>query len=188
MITQIIDNFFDEKFLLEFFETVENLQYSANNIANKKTWPYGSIGTHKLLGCNIFKRHDVNRILNLHNKSEVFFNVFDALQTYLQKSFYLSSIDINCQHSGCDGTFHRDSASGTITMMMFPNPKWEKEWGGEFEIFSEETNKVIEIYDYIPGRILIFPSNVLHRGLGPKKEYVYRYSVVFRLSEIEMID
>lgn len=188
MIAHVIDNFFDDKFLQDFFEVVENLPYSAKNVANRKTWPYGNEGTHRLFGCNIFKRQDINRIINLHDKSKVFFDVFDAIQKHLNANFYLSSIDINCQYPGCDGTFHRDSSSGTITMMMFPNPKWKSEWGGKFEISSDDTNEILEQHDYIPGRIIMFPSNVLHRGLSATEKYVYRYSVVFRLSEMEIME
>ena len=46
-----------------------------------------------------------------------------------------------------------------------------------------EDNFSLEEYDYVPGRVISFPSNLPHRGLGPSEKYpyIYRQSVVFRV-------
>ena len=48
-------------------------------------------------------------------------------------------------------------------------------------------NEVVEEHEYVPGRLLIIPSNHEHIGLGTKKEYVYRYTVVYRIRYLEEI-
>ena len=45
--------------------------------------------------------------------------------------------------------------------MLMVNPVWEKEWGGKFQLYSEGKSEILEEYDYVPGRIVIFPSGVL---------------------------
>ena len=63
--------------------------------------------------------------------------------------------------------------------MVMPNPVWKDEWGGKFQIFNEDKTEMLEEYDYVPGRIIIFPSHLPHRGLGPMEPNLYRYSIVF---------
>ena len=63
--------------------------------------------------------------------------------------------------------------------MVFPNPTWEKEWGGKFQIFAENGTDMLEEHEYVPGRIIVFPSHLPHRGLGSTEPHVYRYSIVF---------
>ena len=184
MICTIIGDFFDSKFLFELSDLVESLSFCPNNIANRKTWPYGSLGSHKLFGCKIFERSGLNRIDFLHEKSSTFFDIFEAIEDSLNQKFYLSRIDINLQHSFCDGTTHLDKNYGSHTIMLMSNSHWEKEWGGKFQIISENDESVVEEHDYIPGRIILFPSSFLHRGLSPNKKYIYRHTIVFRVKLI----
>ena len=134
----------------------------------------------------IFNRSNVNRITQLHSEAQVFFDIFEEIEKVLGESLYLSTIEVNLQHSGNDGTLHRDVYSGgsdyTHTIMFYPNPEWKDEWGGKFQIFSDDEKEMVEDYDYVPGRIIAFECQHPHRGLGPKKEYpdVYRYSIAFR--------
>ena len=40
---------------------------------------------------------------------------------------------------------------------------------------------VIEEHEYIPGRVIIFPGDIFHRGLAPTVPYVYRYTTAYRV-------
>tara|TARA_B100000287_G_scaffold120100_1_gene112023 strand:- start:355 stop:948 length:594 start_codon:yes stop_codon:yes gene_type:complete len=187
---EVYDDKLDAKYLHELFEIVQvDLKYRACNIANPTTWPYGMTGSHKLFGSRIFFRQNFNRIDYLDNKnSQKFFDLFDFLCNLTNRTLYLDRIDVNLQHTGCNGTLHQDSAPWDEqhrTMMVFPNPVWEKEWGGQFQLFDKEGNELLEEYDYVPGRIIIFPSHLAHRGLGPLQEYVYRYSIVFGVRQAD---
>jgi hypothetical protein len=68
--------------------------------------------------------------------------------------------------------------------MYFPNLKWDKEWGGQFQIL-DDSGSVVEEHEYVPGRVLIFPGQYPHRGLGPRHPHVYRYSIVWRVKHLE---
>ena len=89
-------------------------------------------------------------------------------------------IDLNLQFYGMDGSPHIDECQYTI--MLMNNSQWNSEWGGQFQILSDDKQTVVEEYDYVPGRVLMFPSNVYHRGLAPLVKDVYRYSTVFRVT------
>ena len=190
MLAKIYDGKFDVKYLHDLFDILQSkLNYKACNVANVNSWPYGTEGSHRLFGSSIFRRNHPNIITYLDNENApIFFELFEHLCKLLEldsKSVYLDRIDVNLQHSGCDGTLHRDSNGPTddsrYTIMVMPNPIWENEWGGKFQIFSMDKTEMLEEYDYVPGRIIVFPSHYPHRGLGPTKEYLYRYSIVFGL-------
>jgi hypothetical protein len=69
--------------------------------------------------------------------------------------------------------------------MYMPNLEWDtKEWGGQFQLFGDDGD-VIEEHEYVPGRVLVFPSEIAHRGLGPRHPYVYRYTVVWRVQKLD---
>ena len=70
------------------------------------------------------------------------------------------------------------------------NPIWEKEWGGSFQIYSEDKTKMLEEHDYKSGRVIIFPANLPHRGLGAELNfpYAYRYSIVFGVRNLFVYD
>ena len=63
--------------------------------------------------------------------------------------------------------------------MLMNNSQWKSEWGGQFQLVDGET--VVEEHEYVPGRVLIFPGSVPHRGLAPKVPSVFRYTTVFRV-------
>lgn len=188
MICEIYDDKFDAKYLHELYDLVQNkLRYRASNVANSHTWPYHQQGSHRLFGSTIFSRSHPNFIDyvdNVHAKN--FYSMFEFLCELINvntRNVYLKRIDVNLQHSGCDGSLHIDSEGPTDksghTIMVMPNPVWKDEWGGKFQIFNEDNTEMLEEYDYVPGRIIIFPSHLPHRGLGPKEPHLYRYSIVF---------
>jgi len=181
----IIDNFFDQKFLVDLAYFIEhNISFNCSNIANSTTWPYGVTGSHRLFGTCIFLRNNLNSIQVLDKNAHRFFEIFEAIEDIiLRKKVYLSQIDINLQHAGCDGTSHKDGPSNDTTIMIMSNSYWKSEWGGEFQMLSDDEKEILETHQYIPGRIIIFPSNVLHRGLGPKEKYIYRHTITFRVPE-----
>ena len=185
MIAQIFDNLFDYDYMVQVEKTMLHLPVTAINEANGTGYPAGQHGTHKLFGENLFERRSINHIVNWTPKCECFFNMFSHIEEQVDFPLLLNRIDFNLQHSFCDGTSHVDGDPGDYTIMYMVNTKWDsKEWGGQFQIVNEN-NEVIEEHEYVPGRVLIFPSEIPHRGLGPRHPYVYRYTVVWRVRKLE---
>lgn len=187
MICKILDNLFDEIYIHQVDALVRDIPLCSNNIANRSTWPFGQTGTHRLLGQILFDRKSLNTITILHESSKTFFEIFEMIEKKLNTKFYLSQISLNVQHTGCDGTTHCDSSSeNDYTIMLMTTSTWKPEWGGQFQLTSPDGETVIEEHEYKPGRIIIIPSSHPHRGLGPKEQYVYRSTVVFRVTPLNL--
>jgi hypothetical protein len=192
MICRVFDGVFDSLYLYEFFySTIQVMPVNITNIANRSTMPYGHKGSHTLLGHTILKRSSINKIDDIDtNYYPQLYSMYELIEEFLGVNFYLSAITTNIQPTGCDGTTHSDAGPGEddeYTILVMTNPEWKKEWGGQFQLIDPETangngDVVIEEHDYVPGRIILLPSPHPHRGLGPKEKYVYRSSIVFRVT------
>src|SRR6056300_717272 len=185
MIATVHDNLFDHDYMVQVEKTMHHFPVTAINEANGTGFPAGQHGTHRLFGENLFERQSVNKITNWVPKAECFFNMLAHIEDHIEEKLFLNRIDFNLQHSFCDGTPHIDGDIGEYTIMYMINSVWDtKEWGGQFQLMDDDNN-VIEEHEYVPGRVLIFPSEIPHRGLGPRHPYVYRYTVVWRVRKLE---
>lgn len=186
----VFDDKFDPLYLHEFYEnTISTLPYNFTNIANRETKPYGHTGSHRLVGCNIFHRTGLNDINEIKWEYFPFFqHMYEMVEEIVNERFFWSSCAVNLQAKGMDGTCHADAGpdeEDEFTILVMTNPIWKKEWGpASFQLLEKYDNnaRVIEEYEYVPGRILIIPSPHPHRGLAPIEPYVYRTSVVFRVT------
>ncbi len=186
MICTVIDDLFDGMYLYQVEQKISEIPLYTTNIANRKTWPYGTKGSHRLLGCRLFQRENMNSVKEYTEHSQIFFEILTKIEEELKAYFYLHEISLNVQHCGCDGTTHRDSADNSdLTILMMTNAEWNKELGGQFQLTSADGETVIEEHEYVPGRIIILPSKHPHRGLGPTETYVYRSSVVWRVAPLD---
>lgn len=171
----VYDNIFDQKFLVDLYDIIENIPVVPCNVANAKTWPYGYSGSHKLLGANLFQR--TSEYVVKSQCPVIILEMFEHIAyNVLKTNFKLSSVMLNAQTYGMDGTFHTDLGNQVIVMC---NSEWNKEWGGDFEYIDPITNEV-KIIDYIPGRILHIDGQIMHKGNAPTIPYKYRYSLNFR--------
>ena len=192
MICNVFDGVFDSLYLHEFYYSViQHMPVNFTNVANRKTLPYGYKGSHTLLGGCVLKRSSMNKIDDIDfNYYPQFYSMYESIEQFLGMDFFLSAITTNIQPTGCDGTTHADADVGDddeYTILVMTNPEWKNGWGGEFQLIDPETANgkgdiVIEEHEYVPGRIIFLPSPHPHRGLGPKEQYIYRSSVVFRVT------
>ena len=185
MIAHVIDDLFDMPLLAELEKVIlDKVPVYSTNVANQISFPVGyNGGSHRLFGADIFSKSGLNRVESLHPEAGIFFNMFDIIEhEVFNCPIMLWRIDVNLQFMDQHGTPHTDG-DGTeedVTVMLFNNTKWKKEWGGQFQMLDETEQNVIEEHEYIPGRLIVFPGGVPHRGLAPLIPYMYRYSTVFR--------
>lgn len=181
MLCKIIDGMFDDLYLHEKFNQILSTPLTLTNIANRKTFPYGYEGTHRLMGRTIFSRSHINRVDELCPNSSWYFDIFEQIEQKIKNDIFLHGIYINVQYYGCDGTTHSDSSGETeYTVLVMSNPVWNSSWGGEFQLMKD-FEEVLETHKYVPGRVIIFPGYIPHRGLSPKEKYIYRTSIVYRI-------
>lgn len=74
-----------------------------------------------------------------------------------------------------DGEFE-----GAITVMIYPNLEWKPQWGGETVLY--EDGECIDTVVPKPGRVVMFPGNMLHGAKAPNQnaDAVARFSVAFQ--------
>ena len=84
----------------------------------------------------------------------------------------------NCFRRGDRTTYHRDP--GTTTYIFYVNPVWKKHWGG-----ATRFKKTFGYKDITPkpGRLIVYPASILHRGLAPSifmpANIAGRFSIAF---------
>ena len=174
---KIWDNLIDDRFLLDLDEESNTYNWNLNNIANRYSFPYEKKGSHLLWGTKFSIDNCPEKIHSLCKY---------LLSNIIKHPYKVNLVELNAQSLGQEGTVHIDSDynSGERTLMVFFNYKWEKNWGGEFQLLEkyDHNSKIIKNIEYIPGRVVIFDGNIPHRGLAPKIPNIIRKSLVFRLA------
>ena len=125
---------------------------------------------------------------------DVYDDIFDAryLHEFFDNVIAMAGYNITnianrkTQPYGIDGTCHVDAEyNDEFTILVMTNPEWKKEWGpASFQLLEKYDNnaRVIEEHEYVPGRVLVIPSVHPHRGIAPTQPYIYRSSIVFRVT------
>ena len=175
---QIWDGLLDDRFLLDLDEESNHYHWCLDNVANARSFPYRLKGSHYFWGVNMPQNQLPEKIKMLYDF---------LLNDVIKQPYKLKEAQINGQSLGQNGTVHIDNPinSGERTLMVFINFKWQKEWGGDFQLLEEYNNnsKILKNIEYIPGRIILFDGNIPHRGLAPIEPYIVRKSLVYRLAK-----
>lgn len=180
---QIWDDLLDDRFILDLDEKSNYFNWTLNNIANKRSYPNFTKGSHLLWGVKLYEKNNPNKSfdpiikdLYLHLTKNVISQNFDLISSHL-----------NGQFIGQKGSCHIDSKpnSKSYTLMVFINYKWKKEWGGEFQLLKKckDNIEVTHSIEYIPGRVILFDGSIPHRGLDPLETNVFRKSLIFRIEK-----
>ena len=186
----VLDDCFDPRFVYEIDDMTDRLPMVITNIANRSTYPYGTRGSHKLIGSNLFTRKDEYNVVNECPKEilGIYQHTINSLIPNEDGGYgvnvELTGISLNCQPMGQDGTPHVDGRLNSCdkTLMYFANSEWDKKLAAPFQILDPDTKEVIREIDFVPGRLIYFDAGLLHRGLAPKNvPYVYRKSIVYRI-------
>lgn len=100
--------------------------------------------------------------------------------TSLKQDLFIGYQYINHYALNTSVSAHSDSSdSGQYTILIFPNKYWEDTWGGEIAFF--ETGNVHKLIKFVPGRVIVFDSRILHQVLpitrNARKD---RYSIALK--------
>jgi hypothetical protein len=77
---------------------------------------------------------------------------------------------------------HIDIAPG-LTALYYANPDWHEEWHGE-TVFYDRAGEAHSVVAPRPGRLAVFPADLLHRGGVPSRKcFSARLSVAFKFQD-----
>ena len=107
---------------------------------------------------------DIIRILN----SSLILNTMSELLSIpkLMPDPYFSGGGLNVSQTGghldvhVDGNYH--DASGMhrrVNLLIYLNPNWEKSWGGEFGVYSEDGSKLVKAIPPLLNRCVVFDTH-----------------------------
>ena len=106
---------------------------------------------------------------------ELFNSVFDLAGP----NFVLQRYALNGQTQGQEQEFHADTTETLpgeyLSYLIYLNTNWDPDWGGATEFYK---NGVIEKVYPEPGKLVVFDSQLHHRGAGPTKPKALRLTIV----------
>jgi hypothetical protein len=168
------DGLFDQEFIDLFYDfcaTHDNWYYGRKSSINKETLIWGSIlwepGTYR----NFFVEYIFKKFSNKFNVQA------DVLSCVL-----------NGQTSGQDGDWHVDlydndnNIDNKYTLLYYVNSIWNDDSGST--LIRLEDGVTEHIINFVPGRILFFPSRFQHRADGPKSKNLLRITCAYKLELI----
>ncbi|GGB29405.1 MULTISPECIES: 2OG-Fe(II) oxygenase family protein [Mucilaginibacter] len=167
----VIDNAVTEEEVHDFYNLVTNLSFTRTERDN---------------------RGDAHCIFNaefIPEKVETSLRVGVVARQLLQKFFpdseyLLQRSYINMSHYGDMAYPHRDCALSAkdVTVLYYANKDWDYRWGGETIFYENHESENIVMPK--PGRFLIFPGFIEHKGAVPTRECVSsRFTFAFKYKE-----
>jgi len=165
---------------------MQECNWKADNVANRRSRPYGIEGSHRLLGSMFYVNNELTaaeyyRAINDNsNKLSEFLNMYEILQNSIQSDVQqclLQSIHANLQFYGMNGTFHLDGqVDQTVFIIMLAYHEITSDMGGEF---YHEHNGTAEKVPFKQGRIIEMTASDTHRADAFNVPYIPRFSLKF---------
>jgi len=166
----IVDNLFRQDLLQLIYNEMSGLAFACSEYSNEST-KHIKYFNHNF-EIDQFRKHPLFRFLY----GPVAKVVEDL---YPDGQFNLERVHCNNQRYGEVQTRHTDVDDG-MTALFFANPEWPANWEGEI-LFYDKTGEPFHAVIPKPGRVLLFPGNLVHRG-GVPSRYCFesRLTVAFK--------
>jgi Rps23 Pro-64 3,4-dihydroxylase Tpa1-like proline 4-hydroxylase len=153
---EVFDNVFtsSEKGYFEYY--IQNKPHTLGSTSSTELWQ-----KNKTFFKSNFSDPDINDFGFLNSPSFIPIKEFVPSEKFILRSCWsIASSPFSTQY------YHVDCLSPNIkgkTLLYYVNNRWNTNWGGE-TIFSNDLGESEIIIDYIPGRIVIFDSTILHKA------------------------
>lgn len=136
-----------------------------------------------------FRHHVVTYCARSFRQTELYMSVNRAVQAFFPparfggKQLEAYRIYTNAVFFADVGFVHRDSDNDQhVTALIYPNPDWTPELGGE-TVFYDESGVIVESVEPRPGRVVLFNGSIMHKGSPPTRlMYGARYTTAFKFA------
>lgn len=147
-------------------KSLENLY---NSLISGNMWNLTRHSKNNILGTFPgFVVQEENKILN-QGWSGYFSSLYENINHNFHKKYNftlpenIKRIHLGAKNDSSLTEFHCDTdVVNTYTIVGFLNPQWDLNWGGELYVEDKK-------FEFIPGRFIIFKSNLRHNGIGLNK-------------------
>lgn len=147
----IFDDIYDAAARMRFYLFIKNSYF--------KTDGRPDAGTLETCGdLHLFSPFSIDDIENMglliHPDSKIFEELLGGQR--------VANSRVNLATLNDKNRFHTDTTSAGLTLLYYPNFRWELEWGG-YTLFSDDSMAEIEhCVAYKPGRVIIFDGTIPH--------------------------
>jgi SM-20-related protein len=160
-------------------------------------WRFGDVAdakysTNPFWGATVLseERHGTDDPRRIEDTPEVFQDAWRVLEQGLRPfRFRLRDIFVNGQTYGLENAIHTDCPhpeEGWYTALVYVNPKWHVDWGGETVFYNQGRSDIIYAVVPKPGRLAFFDARHHHWGRPPTRNTQdLRVSVAFCLARTE---
>jgi SM-20-related protein len=167
----IVDGMFGADVVAMIHETCRRLNFAYNEQAS-------DTGALSYLNHNFATEILTDNPLFSHWKNTVIQTV-EGL--YPGASLTLDRIHCNAQSYGDFQEAHTDLCPG-VTAIYFANKDWPADWHGE-TIFYSDDGEPHSLVAPRPGRLVVFPGDMVHRGGTPSRKcFEPRFAIAFKFS------
>jgi len=144
-------------------------------------WRYGDVADSSYESSTPFwgatilsgKRHERDDVQDVTDTPELIQKIWATLATRLKPlTLEIDNIFLNGQTYGLDNAIHTDTPGqeeGWYTALIYINPKWHIDYGGETLFYNQERSEVICTVVPKPGRLAFFDGRHPHWGRPPTK-------------------
>lgn len=156
------DSFIDEGTLTDlriFFEKSVRWSYGWESVSGKAPFCHWN---NDFISAPMNNETDYSDSLSKSPEHEVINRIWNKLSGGPLRGHSLVRCYANAHTYGVEGYPHYDAKTRDhFTTIVYINPMWKLEWAGE-TVFFDESGDISHAIIPKPGRIAIFPGNILH--------------------------
>lgn len=133
-----------------------------------------------------------NNLMDIPEEYDIFVQYHKPIHLLYQKitetvephigKYKPSQIYANCKPYGLNSYIHTDG--GDYTFIYYANLEWNAQWEGGTSLYEKDESGRLDCVRYIsykPNRLIVIPSNMLHRGMPvDRNAFGPRFIVVAR--------
>ena len=160
--------------------------YFASSVRWKYGWPQGTSDPYShwnidFLESGLHNQKNLERKLRETAGFEPLAGIWDSLQAGPLYGHHLVRCYANAHTYGVEGYIHTDSKqTDNYTAVVYLNPVWKPEWGGELVLFDGAGDLACAILPK-PGRVAIIPGDMPHAARGVSRTCpAIRVSLAFK--------